>query len=250
MAIVGGGPAGLATAIFAAQSGLSTVVCEKGKLPLDKACGEGIMPRGVALLREMGVEVPDGRRGRFVGIRYIDGELEAQGRFASGVGWGIRRTTLIEAMVHRARELGVEIRYGSKVHEWSLTNDGRVDLKTDDDLLHAGILVGADGLHSRIRREAGLERPSHGPTRYGVRRHFQTTPWTEFVEVHWTAGAEAYVTPVGPDEVGVALLWSGGKSSFENLLSRFPRLEACLGDAAPTSEARGAGPFRQRVNRR
>jgi len=155
MAIVGGGPAGLATAIFAAQNGLSTVVCEKGKLPLDKACGGGIMPRGVDRLREMGVEVPDERRGPFVGIRYVDGSIEAEGRFASGgVGWGIRRTTLIEAMVKRARALGVEIRYGSKAREWNLTNDSHIELKTVDDLLHARFLTGADGLHSQIRRRS------------------------------------------------------------------------------------------------
>jgi 2-polyprenyl-6-methoxyphenol hydroxylase-like FAD-dependent oxidoreductase len=69
------------------------------------------------------------------------------------------------------------------------------------------ILVGADGLHSPVRRLAGLDRKVEGRRRHGARRHFSISPWSEVVEVHLAEDAEAYVTPCGPDRVGVALLW-------------------------------------------
>ncbi|MFY9851080.1 MAG: FAD-dependent oxidoreductase, partial [Trebonia sp.] len=48
--VAGGGPAGLATAIRCAQAGLSVTVAEPRAVPIDKACGEGLMPSAVARL--------------------------------------------------------------------------------------------------------------------------------------------------------------------------------------------------------
>jgi flavin-dependent dehydrogenase len=66
------------------------------------------------------------------------------------------------------------------------------------------------------------------------------------VEVYWGPGCEAYVTPVGPREVGVAMLWSGRKARFDDLLAHFPALAARLAGAPATSRDRGAGPLLQR----
>jgi flavin-dependent dehydrogenase len=246
LVIVGGGPAGLATAVFAARSGLSSLVIDKRSLPLDKPCGEGVMPPGVALLEEMGVSVP---HASFEGIRYVDGDIVAEGRFQGSVGWGVRRTELVRGLVDRARQLGVELRYGENCTEWSVLPD-RVRLGSDGGDIEGKYLIAADGLHSRLRKEAGLNEPTRAVRRFGVRRHFRARPWSSCVEVHWTEGAEAYVTPVGVDELGVAFLSSGEPKSFEARLGQFPELQERLGGAMVTSEARGAGPFRQRVRRR
>ena len=62
------------------------------------------------------------------------------------------------------------------------------------------------------------------------------TPWTDLVEVHWSTIGEAYVTPVGPDLVGVAVLSTRNPDhgrSFDELLAHFPALaERLLGAAA------------------
>ncbi len=114
--------------------------------------------------------------------------------------------------------------------------------------LRARWLVAADGLHSPLRRSLGLDLPARGVRRYGQRRHYRMTPWTDFVEVHWSGGGEAYVTPVGHDLVGVAIL-SSGRRGFEEHLSAFPGLVERLRGPAVTP-VRGAGPLRQHVRAR
>ena len=106
----------------------------------------------------------------------------------------------------------------------------------------------ADSLHSRVRRDAGLDRGTAGRRRFGIRRHYRVPPWSRYVEVHWSDLAEAYVTPVGPEEVGVAILRAD--DAGETPLSRFPALAERLRGIEACSSARGAGPFRRRVRRR
>lgn len=68
--VIGGGPAGLATSLYAAHAGLEAVVVERRTGTLDKACGEGLMPHSLAQLDRLGVEAP-GRTLR--GISYHAG---------------------------------------------------------------------------------------------------------------------------------------------------------------------------------
>ncbi len=86
-----------------------------------------------------------------------------------------------------------------------------------------------------------------------MRRHFRLPPWSDFVEVHWGRGVEAYVTPVGPDRVGIAFLWSAAGAAdkdYAAFLARFPALRDHLGPAAgaPETSLMGAGPFETSVN--
>ena len=60
--------------------------------------------------------------------------------------------------------------------------------------------------------------------RIGLRMHFRVKPWTDFVEVHWSKGEQAYVTPVAAEEVCIALLGCAREAGFANLADRFPRL--------------------------
>lgn len=246
--VVGGGPAGLATAIAARQAGMQVMVLEPQAGVIDKACGEGLMPGGVAALARLGVVGLEGRP--FVGIRYIDGERVAQGSFLRGPGLGVRRTTLHRALRDRADALGIEVA------------PTRVDAVEDlGDRVCAGghearWLVAADGLRSPIRAALGLGLPARLPPRTGLRRHYTIAPWSDCVEVYWSPRGEAYVTPVGPDLVGVALLWSGRAPGngegppFDRLLQDFPALAARLRDAPAAGPALGAGPFEQRLRRR
>jgi flavin-dependent dehydrogenase len=239
--VIGGGPAGLATAIEARLAGFDTLLIDRRKPPIDGACGEGLMPIGVARLRCLGVEIPDHEKAVVRGIRYLDGALTAEARFKNGFGLGIRRSTLHHALHQRAMNVGVEFRWG--VSARGLRPEG---IDTDTGSLRARWLVAADGRLSNVRKWAGLDGRTPNRQRFGVRRHYAVAPWSEFVEVYWADHAEAYVTPVGPEKVGVALLSSETPVDFDRFMDRFPLLRARLEGAPVVTRDRGAGPFGQR----
>lgn len=241
--VVGGGPTGLAAAIHGARHGLETVVVEARAVPVDKACGEGLMPSGVRALRELGVDVGAELGGVALrGVRYLDDRRSVEALFRPGQGLGVRRTALHTALYRRAMAAGVRWHPGRVT---GVRQDGESVTAAG---LRARWMIAADGLHSPVRRALGLEVADRWPRRYGLRRHYRMAPWTDRVEVHWAEGGEAYVTPVGPHLVGVAVL-STRRGGFEAHLERFPRLAERLVGPAQTA-VRGAGPLRQRVRSR
>lgn len=242
--IAGGGPAGLATAIRARLAGFEVVVLEAAEPPIDKACGEGLMPDGVEVLSGLGVQLEAVESRAFHGIRYVDSDLVAEGRFPGAPGLGIRRTALHGALSRRAAEVGVDLRWGVRV--LGLSGGG---FATDEGVVAGGWLVGADGRTSRVRRWAGLEGRRAKRQRIGLRRHYEIEPWTDLVEVHWHDRCEAYVTPVADRLIGVAMLFEGGANGFDSLMARFPRLRERLRGAPVVSTDRGAGPLEQRCRR-
>ncbi len=239
VAIVGGGPAGLATAIHARLAGLGVLVVERDAPPLDRPCGEGLMPDGAERLDAMGVRLAPGEQRPFAGIRYVDGGLVAEGHFPGRGGRGVRRPALHRAMAERAEELGARLRWRTEV---TAVQDGVVVTPTER--IRASWVVAADGRGSRVRRWAGLDGAPPAVRRFGVRRHYRTAPWSDLVEVHWGDGCEAYVTPVAPDMVGVAMLWQGqAAGGFDELLARVPSLVPRLEGARAVTRDAGAGPF-------
>lgn len=242
--VAGGGPAGLAVALGCARAGLDVVVCERRAGVIDKACGEGLMPGAVRALAALGIDPPGHP---IEGITYRQGPAAVHAAFKAGTGRGVRRTTL-----HDMLRAEVD-RHGVPVLTTAVT-----DLTQHDDHVRAGTLrarylVAADGLHSEVRDLAGLTKTTAtrraGTPRWGLRRHYALAPSANAVEVTWAAHSEAYVTPVGPDTVGVAIL-SSVRGGFAEQLAAFPDLAARVSEAEPVSPVRGAGPLRQRTSSR
>lgn len=247
--IIGGGPAGLAAAAALGVQGVRTLLCESGRWPADKACGEGLMPSGVADLQRLGVSASQlaelGRPLR--GVRYFaETGRVAEARFAEGPGLGLPRRALSRLLLARVRQLpSVTVLEGTRGR---LLRGARysVQLNGDGGAVQPRLIVGADGLNSRVRRQAGIACKTVPPLRWGVRRHYAVEPWTDLVEVHWARGAEAYVTPVAPGSTNVALLFERDLGApFDALLSRFPALERRLRGARASGAARAAGPLHQ-----
>lgn len=253
VAVVGGGPAGLAAAIGGALRGLRVVLFERRQPPLDKACGEGIMPQGLAALKRLGVLrwLDLSETAAITGIHYLqeDGTQVTAALPAPG-GLGVRRVALSAAMLARAAEVGVELRLGESVESIQRTA-GISELVTTQEHVLARFVVGADGLASRLGRQRGWQTSAPPQRRLGLRQHFAITPWTTQVEVHFASHVEAYVTPAGAQRVGIAFLWDAdrlvGQHSFAQLLDRFPVLRARLQGAAADSRPRGSGPLHRRA---
>ncbi|MTD15809.1 monooxygenase [Nakamurella sp. YIM 132087] len=239
--VAGGGPIGLATALYAHRAGLAVEVLEPRTGPIDKACGEGLMPGAVADLAELGVD-PAGRS--FRGVAYLDGHRRVTARFRGAPGRGVRRTTLHAALAAAVADVGIPVHPVSA----SGVRELREGVAVGD--LTAKYLIAADGLHSGVTRELGLVRRAPGSRRWGLRTHVPVAPWTDLVEVHWAAGSEAYVTPVAPDLVGIAVL-TDRPGRLTDHLRDFPLLREHLGDlVAEAGPVRGAGPLRRRTVRR
>ncbi|MFN8074558.1 MAG: FAD-dependent oxidoreductase [Kineosporiaceae bacterium] len=249
--VVGAGPVGLAAAIRAASAGMRVTVLDPRDPGdgIDKACGEGLMPGAAATLASLGVR-PQGRP--FRGIAYQDahGTTRAQALFRGEAGLGVRRTTLSRALAARASEVGVgwEPLAVADVTQ----DDARVTVTTRGG--HTLGRAGSSRPTACTARSAACSRARPPPgrrryPRYGLRRHYRTAPWSDLVEVTWARDAEAYVTPVAPDLVGVAVLCGGGEG-FDGWLARFPRLAQRLEGAQADGPVRGCGPLRQASRRR
>jgi 2-polyprenyl-6-methoxyphenol hydroxylase-like FAD-dependent oxidoreductase len=247
--IAGGGPAGLATAIAARRRGLTVVVADGAVPPIDKPCGEGLMPDGVEALKNLGVAVPEGDAYPFKGIRFLSNGVSAEAEFPRGTAYGIRRTHLHRAMVDHATACGVRLLWQSAVT--GLHPEGAL---IAGELVRARWVVGADGAASRVRTWAKLDPPDADPAqnknlRFAFRRHYRVAPWSAFMELHFGPHCQVYATPVSANEVCVALISSDQKLRLEEGLEQFPELSARLAHAEFSSNERGAITVTRRLRR-
>jgi flavin-dependent dehydrogenase len=243
--VIGGGPAGLAAAIAARERGLRVLVADGAQPPIDKACGEGLLPDGRAALERLGMHVPLADALPFRGIRFISSSLSAEARFpGGGCGVAVRRTVLHRLMNERAAQLGAGLLWRTPVT--GISSEGvRLRTRGGDRLICARWIIGADGSNSRVRRWAGLEHDwrNHGSRasmRYAFRRHYRVAPWSDHMEVYWGDRCQGYATAVSSEQVCVALASHDSNLRLEEGLRTLPRLNERLAGAETVSAERGA----------
>lgn len=255
--IVGGGPAGLVSAIALASQhpALNITVIERQEWPVDKVCGEGIMPKGIAVLKKYGIfkKIKSDTFRAFDGISYHDQQLSAEGEFASGLGYVIRRTALSRALYDRACEFNnIKLISSTQLTDFSEQEDGvSVYIKQERDsaakiLDTFDLLIACDGLRSKVRKLAGLDAPAPMPkNRNGARVHYQITPWSDKVQVHWKKGIECYIAPSSENCVEFIFGWNKdfvdlhktqGDNMEERLFSFFPELHKHIAAANKLSK--------------
>jgi menaquinone-9 beta-reductase len=234
--VIGGGPAGLAAAIAARQKGFRVVLADGREPPVDKACGEGFLPDGLASLGPLGIEVPFSEARSFRGIRFLSADLSVDTSFPEGrCGLAVRRTVLHRVLTERATQLGVHLLWRSVVTGISLEG-----VRLGDRFVRARWVVGADGSNSRVRRWVGITSRSRPRLRYAFRRHYDVAPWTDHMEVYWGKHCQGYATAVNEEQVCVALASQDPDLRLEDGLRTLPKLAARLQGAEIMSTEKGS----------
>jgi len=243
--VAGGGPAGLAAGIAVRRKGFEVVVADALRPPIDKACGEGLMPNAVRAIDELGVSIPAEHSARFRGIRFTAPGIEVEADFPSESGLGVRRTTLHSLLAEQAERSGVQLLWDTTVRG---IDDDVVSL-SGAEAVRSRWIVGADGSSSRVRKWAGLDAAARFSRRFAFRRHYGRPPWTHCIEIWWGAGCQIYVTPVTADSVGIALMSRDSRLRLDDALPRFPELMGRLGGAEIITTERGAVSATRRLRR-
>ncbi len=246
VAIIGGGPAGLFTAILLARKGIRVEVFDKSIWPIEKVCGEGIMPLGVSLLEKYNLLkfIDKNQMRDFNGIRYINNDgQKAFGEFKKEPGKVIRRLALSEGLfkaaslekkitLHSNNEL-VKIEEHSEFISINVKINGKKFSFEKFDYL-----IGADGLKSKVRSLSQLDgkKIKLQPNRMGARVHVEMKPWDNKVQVRWQDGIECYVAPSSNNCVEFNFGWDHdvlqpqnsikGGGLEKGLFSFFPELDA------------------------
>jgi flavin-dependent dehydrogenase len=215
VAVVGAGPAGAATALFAARRGLRVIVVDKQAFPRDKPCGEGLMPSGRPALRELGLEavVLSGGAPPLQGIQF--GRVEEPpvavpfpAHDGEQAGLGIRRLTfdaqLAEALGHNSH---IQFSPQTEARDVRRDSDGMSTVMTTTGELRARYVALADGLRSGLRHRLGWTVGPRPPHRYGIVGHWgMDAPVDPWVRITFDRGLEVYEGPVADNQRMVALL--------------------------------------------
>jgi flavin-dependent dehydrogenase len=137
--------------------------------------------------------------------------------------------------VERCQQLGVRLAWGTRVHVAE-----NQPLRLDDEPCNYRYAIGADGQSSRVRAAVGLGPGKILSRRFGARCHYRVKPWSRMVEVHWGHLGQAYITPVGPEEICVATVARSPEIRMDAVLAGLPALRAHLAGAPELSTTRGA----------
>ncbi len=234
--VVGGGPAGLVAGIAARAQGFTVMVADGSGYPIDKPCGEGLLPETRAVLGELNIQMPRAIGQRLRGIRLVQTGHQVCAEFPGGQGIGIRRTILHELLVTEAEERGVQLLWRSPV-----TGIDGNSVRLGHGSVAADWIVGADGSGSRVRKWSGLEATRSHHQRFATRRHYRVKPWTDYMEIYWGECVQGYVTPLSRNEICIVVMADEAQNAnFERALEKWPDLKTRLADREISSRERGA----------
>jgi flavin-dependent dehydrogenase len=232
--VIGAGPAGIATAIAASQRGLRVIVLDARTPPIDKPCGEGLLPHGVTALSALGIHLNSDIAIPFTGIRFADEESSVCADFPDATGFAMRRVRLHQLLVERATQVGVIFLWGTRVTDMN----SRSVIAGGKQIAYSW-LAGADGQNSTVRRWAKLEPRHMSRKRFGFRQHFRVPYWPNIVDVYWSKHCQMLTTPTGTHEVCAVVLSRDSHLRLDQALPLFPALAERLRDATPVTEEGG-----------
>ena len=193
--VVGGGPAGASTAYWLAEAGHDVVVAEKKTFPRDKTCGDGLTPRAVKQLADMGLEDTVARdHHRFDGLRAVAHGITLELAWPQHPvypthGYVVRRRDLDQLVADHAVKAGATLWQGAECVGPTLERGlvtGAVIKRKDTgatEEVRARYVVVADGSNSRFGRALGTTRNKAYPQGMAIRGYYESPmhddPWIE-----------------------------------------------------------------------
>jgi geranylgeranyl reductase family protein len=258
--VVGGGPAGSATAALLAADRHDVLLVDEARFPRDKVCGEGISPEAWPVLDRIGASA----RVRALdpwplrGMRLVSPNgTSFRGEYGGGrrPGLALRRTVFDAALLDAARDAGVEVEEGVHVSD-VVSRRGLVQgvSTADGRTLLARVVVAADGRRSAVARRLGLLREHGRFRRFAVRGYWDGVDGLEQLgEMHVADGGYCGVAPLAPRRANVAFVLdaselrpaAGDLEGFyrEALSRRWPALAERLHGARLCERPRAIGPL-------
>ena len=219
--VVGGGPAGAATAYHLARHGVDVLVADRAAFPREKVCGDGLTPRGVRALVGMGVEplqtpgftVVDGLRVHGPGVR-LDlpwPELSSFPRY----GVVSTRHDLDHLLLRQAASAGARVWEGADAQEplvdGAWVTGARVKRNGSTEEVRARFVIACDGASSRFASRAGVRRDTRRPLGIAARRYFRSPKgdttflesWLDLWDGPRLMAGYGWIFPVGGGVVNV-----------------------------------------------
>ncbi|MFM8793337.1 MAG: geranylgeranyl reductase family protein [Acidimicrobiales bacterium] len=192
--VIGGGPAGAAAAYWLATAGHRVTVIEKKTFPREKTCGDGLTPRAVKQITDMGLASTLEKWHRYEGLRATahGKALELQWPSHSVYpqhGYVVRRRELDMSVALNAQAAGAELLQGHEAHQPILERGLLRGAVVTDKAAHrtfelrAKFVVIADGANSRFGRALGTSRAKEMPYGTAIRTYWESPrhaePWIE-----------------------------------------------------------------------
>lgn len=265
--IAGAGPAGSATAILLQRQGLRVLLLDKKRFPRFKPCGEFMSPECLPMLARLGLD-PHANE---LGAREVAGmDLHGYGHVSAGRfvdvgrarapfahGFALRREVFDAALLAAARAAGAEVHEQTEVQDLLRDGDGavcgvRVAAQGRVGEIAARMVIGADGLHSKVARAMGVQRPMPWLDKLALTTRFASVPARERAEVHFFPGGYFAATTVDASLFSLNLVLDralvrerrGDWDSFlADYLERVPALRERLAGAQRVEPVRGCGPL-------
>ncbi len=273
--VIGGGPAGSATAFFLARAGVDVIVVDRARFPRDKPCAEYLSPQASRILHEMElldvVEQAGAARLRGMKVRAPNGSV-IHGEFAAAHGFrgfrdqglALRRLYLDDLLLARARAVGARVLEEVTVRDVLRDGHGRttgvtVDTPAGRRELHARLVVGADGLRSVVGRRLDLTRVGRFPRRLALVAHYRGVgAMGDCGEMHVDDSGYVGLADVGGGITNVAVVVPvGGAKAIagdpDAFLTRWlaerPHLACRFEGAERLTSVSATGPFNSRAAR-
>ena len=274
--IVGGGPAGSATAYFLARAGVDVLLIDRARFPRDKPCSEYMSPQASRILEQMEVltRIEAAGAAALGGMRVrAPNGTTFHGRYADVAGYrgyrdrglALRRTILDEMLLSRARDAGANVREGARVNALTHAMNGRVtgveirDADGSTRSLAASIVVGADGLRSIVSRRLGLAATRRAQRRLALVTHYANVEgMTDSGEMHVEHDGYIGLADVGNGLTNVAVVVptsraggaAGDPSGFmDDWIRRRAHIVPRFKRAVRVSRVLATGPFASAARR-